>query len=118
MTDMLRFNIQVYLTGHNTEERDLILGMNIWRESINAAKSAVTQLIKNRLDPRLNVLDAYPNAKKIKWQLWGGVTHHAPQKQRLSYNRVERKSKPITARMAPVQKYVEVVMIWHPHGGK
>ena len=23
MTDMLRFNIQVYLTGHNTEERDL-----------------------------------------------------------------------------------------------
>ena len=114
---MTRFSIQFWLVSHVSKERELVLGVTLWRDSINAAKHAVAKILKENADPRLGTLEAYPGARppqKIKWHLWGGMTQH--EGRGLPFNRIERKSKPITARLAPVQKYVEAVIIWHPLG--
>ena len=114
-----QFNIQLWLASHISDERELILNLTVYKASINAAKSELARLLRENSDPRLGTLEPYPGARpprKIKWRHWKPVHQHTPHTQGRVFNRIERKSKPITARLARVQKYVEAVILWYPKG--
>lgn len=108
-----QFNIQLSLVSHRDNERELILNITVYEETINAAKHALTRILKENTDPRLTTLAEYPGAnppRKIRWQHWKPSQRHTTQRKK-RFLRIERKSKPITPRLGPVQKYVESVII-------
>ena len=114
-----QFNIQLSLVSHLTDERELILNITVYKETINAAKHALTKILRENTDPRLATLADYPGAnppRKIKWQHWKPSQQHATQSRNKRFLRIERRSKPITPRLGPGQKYVEAVILWFPKG--